>query len=95
MSNEKEVFDLVGLTLGMQRFVMPKRAAFALFEAMQGCEIYKVESWFKDNKYDNKKERAFPVDSDQFPTLTALNPVYFHTYLNNQKEYEEYMAQQK
>lgn len=89
MSEEKKEFDLVLVNLSGRQMAMPKAAAFALFEVMQGSEIYGIEHWYKDNKYSNKKIRAMLLtDFELLPTISALNPVAFHTMLLNQQEYE-------
>ena len=78
-------YDYVVLSLGYTKFVVPRKAAFALFDLFQGKELYKY-----DTEYEKNKSHVLikELEEAHYPEITALSPVTFHMGLQRWRDKE-------
>lgn len=84
--SKQQPFDLMLIKFGYNTWAMPKAPAMALFEALQGCDIYRVENKWIDSGYI---DLARLVTTDEMPSLALIGPVAFHQALENHRMAEE------
>lgn len=87
---DKKEYDYVIVEFGWNKWVMPYKAAMAIFDAFNKRDIYKYEESYDSTIRENRPyvKAVAPPDT---PVLRHLNPVMFHAGLANQeaKEKEE------
>jgi hypothetical protein len=84
-SQDQVVIDLRGA-----RYILPKKAGMALFEALSGSDIYIIE-----NRWETVNGKSMGVDyikvptDYELPTLRVISPTQFHIGLENQRAKDE------
>ena len=81
----KEKFDMVMLTVGYQRYAVPRAAAMQFFDLCAGSDIYRYDSEWVDG---GQVTRLHPMSADEAPTISTISPAYFHQMLENGREWE-------
>lgn len=83
----KKEFDLVILTIGYEKFAVPKEAALHFLNLCVGSDIYKIEnSWESGGTIMH----AILLEQDKMPSISVIGPAQFHQALANR---EAYLAQ--
>lgn len=78
--------DKVILKIGYYRYVLPKKAAFAFFDAMTGAEVYQFSTkWEQVNGKGVDVPYVSHLEEGSMPSIHALNPVQFFSGIENQK----------
>jgi hypothetical protein len=85
----KAQFDKVILSLGGNEFIVPKDAAMAVFDLFAGHDVYKINTWYRNNWQDNK-QIALLLESESMPSISTLGPVQFATMRANADAKEEH-----
>jgi hypothetical protein len=85
----KAQFDKVILSLGGNEFIVPKDAAMAVFNLFAGHDVYKVQTWYRNNWQDNRP-MAMKLEPEYMPTIGTLGPVQFATMRANADAKEEH-----
>lgn len=86
----KAQFDKVILSLGGNDFIVPKDAAMAVFDLFAGHDVYKVQTWYPNNNWQDNKQMAMKMESEYMPTIRTLGPVQFATMRANADAKEEH-----
>lgn len=85
---DKKEYDYVIVEFGWNKWVMPYKAAIAIFDAFNKRDIYKY-----DESYDSTVRENRPyikvVTPSETPVLRHLNPVMFHAGLANQEAHDK------
>jgi len=82
--------DQVVLDLRGARYILPKKAGMALFEALSGCDMYVIE-----NRWEQVNGKGVGVDyikvplDHEMPTLRIISPTQFHIGIENQRAKDE------
>ena len=82
----KEKFDMTQITIGHVTWVMPSKAADALFSAFRNEDIYVISSRWESGGTTYYAKLA---NVDDMPKMQIIGPVQFHSALENQRVLEE------
>lgn len=82
----KEKFDMVVMTLGYQKLVVPRHIAMQFFDMCVGQDMYKMDSVWENSETTHY---ACLLEADLHPTISTISPAYFHQLLENNREREE------
>ena len=82
--------DQVIISFGGTQYVMPAKVGIALFTALAGADIYKLNTRYeKIGNYHKDVQYISIVDPHEAPFLHTIGPVQFHIGLENQRVREE------
>ena len=78
----KEKFDMVVLTFGYQKYILPRDVAMQFFNICVGHDIYKY-----DTAWENSEAipYAAPIEQEAYPGINTIGPAHFHQMLENHK----------
>lgn len=82
----KEKFDMVVMSLGYQKFAVPRNIAMQFFDMCVGQDMYKIDHVWENNETLNY---ACLLEDGAYPTISTISPAYFHQLLENNRQREE------
>jgi CRISPR/Cas system-associated protein Cas10 (large subunit of type III CRISPR-Cas system) len=88
----KETFNHIILKFGWQDFLVPKEAALKIFELLTGKNIFEYRTQWEEQK---NIPYIKPLDNEQMPKLTILDPCTFHAGILNQEEKDKKEAAER
>jgi hypothetical protein len=88
----KKEFDLVLLTIGYEKFAVPKAAALQFLDLCVGNDVYKMESQWHGGEHTL---HAILLEQERMPSISVIGPVQFHQALANHEAYVAQKAAEK
>jgi hypothetical protein len=84
------VQDQVIISFNGSQYVMPAKVGIALFTALTGADIYKLNThWERVGERHQDVQYISPVQPHEAPALHAIGTVQFHVGIENQRVKEE------
>ena len=73
------------------RYILPKKAGLAVFEALSGCEVYRYSSsrWEQINGRGTDVPYIHMALPEEMPSLKVISLVQFHIGVENQRVKDE------
>lgn len=68
-------YDHCVITIGYQRYLMPRKAAMQFFEMLGTKEMYKLDNWYHDGTSEDIVEL---MESTSMPTISSYSVTQFH-----------------
>ena len=81
----KKEFDYMVLSIGYEKFAVPKAAALQFLELCAGSDIYKLEHQWDGGA---SEYHALMLTHDKMPSVSVIGPAQFHQALLMREAYE-------
>lgn len=84
------VQDQVILDFNGSRFVLPAKAGMAVFAALSGADVYRMNTrWERVGERHEDVMYITPATPEELPSLRIIGPAQFHVGIENQRVKEE------
>jgi hypothetical protein len=83
-----QAFDLIVVSIGYRKLVVPKKVAMAFFDLCAGADVYVLDSHWNDATKTAELHVRLAT-TEEVPTLSTIGPVQFHQAVENYEMHKE------